>query len=65
MPGLTKVSCKELAAFNTRALYVTLGALNTNMCNAARDQQLPMDEDYKGSAAERIANFVTGDEGHL
>jgi NAD(P)-dependent dehydrogenase (short-subunit alcohol dehydrogenase family) len=59
-PGLTKVLHKEVAPFNVRALYVSLGAFNTNMGNAAGIQKAPLDPEYKGSDAEKILQFITG-----
>ncbi|KAB5578730.1 hypothetical protein GE09DRAFT_559786 [Coniochaeta sp. 2T2.1] len=60
LDGLTKVLHKEVAPFNVRALYVSMGTFGTNMGNAAGVQKAPMDEDYKGSTAETLLNFVTG-----
>ena len=51
---------KEVAPFNVRALYVSLGAFNTNMGNAAGVQKVPMEEDYKGSMAAQITELVRG-----
>jgi NAD(P)-dependent dehydrogenase (short-subunit alcohol dehydrogenase family) len=60
MAALTKVLHKEVAAFNVRALYVSLGAFNTNMGNAASVQKAPLDPDYKGSNAEKLTQFIAG-----
>ena len=49
---------KEVAAFNIRALYITLGSFNTNMPAAATAGEETMDEDYKGSVAETITNML-------
>lgn len=50
---------KEVAAFNVRALYVSMGAFNTNMGNAANVQQAAMHPDYEGTVAEKLTNFIT------
>jgi len=50
---------KEVAPFNVRALYVSLGTFDTNMGIAAAVQKVPMDEDYKGSVAEKLTGLVT------
>jgi NAD(P)-dependent dehydrogenase (short-subunit alcohol dehydrogenase family) len=56
---LTKVLHKEVAPFNVRALYVSMGTFSTNMGNAAAVQKAPLDDDYKGSVAEKLTDFVT------
>jgi hypothetical protein len=56
---LTKVLHKEIAPFNVRALYVSMGTFNTNMGNAAAVQKVQLHEDYKGSMAEKLTEFVT------
>lgn len=60
LDGLTKVLHKEVAAFNVRALYVSMGTFNTNMGNAAAVQKAPLDDDYRGSVAEKLTMLVTG-----
>lgn len=57
--GLTKVLAKEVASFNIRALTVVLGTFNTNMGNAAVLGKNPLPDDYKGSVAEQMIQFIS------
>ena len=57
--GLTKVLAKEVAPFNIRALTVVLGTFNTNMGNAAVLSKNPLPDDYKGSVAEQMIQFIS------
>lgn len=57
--GLTKVLHKEVAPFNIRAFYVSLGTFDTNMPAAAGVQKAAWDPDYKGSMAEKLTSWVT------
>ncbi|KAH8882510.1 NAD(P)-binding protein [Thozetella sp. PMI_491] len=49
LDGVTKVFAKEVADFNVRALYVTLGGFNTNMPNALVMGSIPLDADYENT----------------
>jgi len=51
---------KEVAAFNVRALYITLGGFNTNMPTAAVAGEQQMDEDYEGSTVHALTNVMAG-----
>jgi NAD(P)-dependent dehydrogenase (short-subunit alcohol dehydrogenase family) len=51
---MTKVLAKEVAAFNVRALYVSLGGFNTNMSLVVARGTVPLDPDYKGSKVEAV-----------
>lgn len=56
---MTKVLHKEVAPFNIRAFYVSLGTFNTNMGAAAGVQKAAWDPDYMGSMAEKLTDWVT------
>ena len=56
---MTKVLAKEVAPYNIRALTVVLGTFNTNMGNAAAMGKNPLPEDYKGSVAEQMIQFIS------
>jgi len=58
--GITKTMAKEVAEFNVRALYVSLGAFNTNMTSVARVGQMPLESDYQDSVAGTLIKMVTG-----
>lgn len=56
---MTKVLAKEVAPYNIRALTVVLGTFNTNMGNAAGLGKNPLPDDYKGSVAEQMIQFIS------
>ncbi|KAF2202638.1 putative short-chain oxidoreductase [Delitschia confertaspora ATCC 74209] len=58
LDGLTRVLAKEVAPFNIRALTVVLGTFNTNMGNASVFTKTPLPEDYKGSVADQMIQFL-------
>lgn len=55
---MTKVLAKEVAEFNVRAFFVSLGSFDTNMPNAARAGSTPLDPDYKGTIADKTINAM-------
>jgi len=57
--GLTKALAKEVAPFNIRALTVVLGTFNTNMGNAAVLGKNPLPDDYGGSVAQQMIQFIS------
>jgi NAD(P)-dependent dehydrogenase (short-subunit alcohol dehydrogenase family) len=61
--GLTKVLAKEVAPFNIRALTVVLGTYNTNFGNSARFGQASRPDDYNGSVAEQMIQYIPGGKG--
>ena len=58
--GMTKVLAQEVAPFGVRVLTVQLGAFNTNMTNASRAGEVPMPEDYKGTAVDQVMQHLLG-----
>jgi hypothetical protein len=59
LAGLTKVLAKELAQFNIRVLTVVLGTFNTNFGQAIDFSKKFLLEDYKGSGADRMIQFLS------
>ncbi|KAI4126887.1 MAG: hypothetical protein LQ338_003501 [Usnochroma carphineum] len=59
LAGLTKALAKEVAPYNIRVLTVLLGTFNTNMGNAAVFSKNPLPDDYKGSVAEQMIQFIS------
>ena len=57
--GLTRVLAKEVAPFNIRALTVVLGTFNTNFGSAAVYGKKSLPEDYKGSSAEQMIQYIS------
>ncbi len=53
---------KEVADFNVRVLYVSLGGFNTNMPNAVRVGSVPLDPDYVGKTTEKILSMMGSGE---
>lgn len=49
---------KEVAPFNIRVLTVQLGTFNTNMGNATILGKNPLPDDYKGSVADQMMQFM-------
>ncbi|KAK4466257.1 hypothetical protein QBC42DRAFT_282628 [Cladorrhinum samala] len=58
LDGMTKVLAQEVAPFGVRVLTVQLGAFNTNMTNASRAGEVPMPEDYKGTAVDQVMQHL-------
>ncbi|AEO60336.1 hypothetical protein MYCTH_2309487 [Thermothelomyces thermophilus ATCC 42464] len=58
LDGLSRVMAKEVAPFNIRVLTVQLGTFNTNMGNATILGKNPLPEDYKGSIADQMMQFM-------
>ncbi|KAL2166078.1 hypothetical protein VTG60DRAFT_3312 [Thermothelomyces hinnuleus] len=58
LDGLSRVMAKEVAPFNIRVLTVQLGTFNTNMGNATILGKIPLPEDYKGSVADQMMQFM-------
>ncbi|KAL2148864.1 hypothetical protein VTH82DRAFT_1550 [Thermothelomyces myriococcoides] len=58
LDGLSRVMAKEVAPFNIRVLTVQLGTFNTNMGNATILGKNPLPEDYKGSVADQMMQFM-------
>lgn len=56
--GLSRVMAKEVAPFNIRVLTVQLGTFNTNMGNATILGKNPLPDDYKGSVADQMMQFM-------
>jgi NAD(P)-dependent dehydrogenase (short-subunit alcohol dehydrogenase family) len=56
--GLTKILAKEVAQFNIRALTVVLGTYNTNFGRAAAVGKTPIPDDYNGSMAVQMIQYV-------
>lgn len=55
---MTKVLAKEVAEFNVRAFFVSLGAFNTNIGSAAKAGSIPIDPDYKGTIVDKTTNVM-------
>ncbi|KAI2614213.1 putative short-chain oxidoreductase [Hypoxylon fragiforme] len=60
LDGITRVLAKEVAPFNIRVLTVVLGAFNTNMPSATAVGKVPLPDDYRGSASDKMIQFLTG-----
>ncbi|KAI1173814.1 NAD(P)-binding protein [Nemania sp. FL0916] len=58
LDALTKVLAKEVASFNIRVLTVLLGGFNTNMPNAYIFGKAPVPEEYKGTVAAQIIDYI-------
>ncbi|KAL1978995.1 hypothetical protein VTN96DRAFT_7553 [Rasamsonia emersonii] len=59
LDGLSKVLAKEVAPFNVRILTVALGTFNTNMGNATIIGKNPLPEDYRGSVAQQMMDYMS------
>ena len=59
---MSRVLAKEVAPFNVRVLTVWLGTFNTNIGegNATLLSKNPMPKDYKGSAADKLMEIISG-----
>lgn len=57
--GMSKVLAKEVAPFGIRILSVTLGTFNTEFGNATIVGKTPLPDDYKGSVAEQMIQFMS------
>jgi len=57
--GLTKILAKEVAPFNIRTLTVVLGTFNTNFNRAGVFDKNPLPDDYKGSVAEQMIQYIS------
>lgn len=60
---MTRVLAKEVAAFNIRALTVVLGTYNTNFGRAAGFGTSPRPDDYVGSVAEQMIQYLQSGNG--
>ncbi|KAI0538018.1 NAD(P)-binding protein [Xylaria digitata] len=58
LDALNKVLAKEVAPFNIRMLTVLLGTFNTNMPNAFVFGKTPLPDDYKGTVAGQIMEYI-------
>ncbi|KAI0389473.1 NAD(P)-binding protein [Xylariaceae sp. FL0594] len=58
LDALTKVLAKEVAPFNIRVITVLLGTFNTNMPNAFVFGKTPLPEEYKGTVAGQIMDYI-------
>ncbi|KAL2138824.1 hypothetical protein VTI28DRAFT_6187 [Corynascus sepedonium] len=58
LDGLSRVMAKEVAPFNIRVLTAQLGTFNTNMGNATILGKNPLPDDYKGSVADQVMQFM-------
>ncbi|KAL8831911.1 MAG: hypothetical protein Q9191_000590 [Dirinaria sp. TL-2023a] len=58
LDAVTKVLAKEVAPFNIRALTVVLGTFNTNMAPSAIYSKNPWPDDYKGSVADQMVQYI-------
>lgn len=57
---MSKVLAKEIAPYGIRTLTATLGTFNTNFGNATHIGKNPLPDDYKGSAAEQMIQYMSG-----
>ncbi|KAI0437526.1 putative short-chain oxidoreductase [Xylaria telfairii] len=58
LDALNKVLAKEVAPFNIRVLTVLLGTFNTNMINAYMFGGATVPDDYKGTVADQIMDYI-------
>lgn len=58
-----RVLAKEVAQFNIRVLTVVLGTFNTNFGHAASFRKVPLPDDYKGSVAEQMIQYLSSGKG--
>ncbi|EFX04133.1 short chain dehydrogenase reductase [Grosmannia clavigera kw1407] len=56
--AMTKTLAKEVAPFNVRALYVSLGGFRTNMGNSTHTGSQPLEGDYAGGEADQTIRFM-------
>ncbi|KAI1380660.1 putative short-chain oxidoreductase [Hypoxylon crocopeplum] len=59
LDGMSKVLAKEVAPFGIRTLTVTLGTFNTNFGNTTVVGKTPLPDDYKGSVAEQMIQWMS------
>lgn len=59
LTGLSKVLAKEVSQFNIRVLTIVLGTFNTNFGNSIDWSKVVLPEDYKGSGAEQMIQFLS------
>ncbi|KAI1312739.1 NAD(P)-binding protein [Xylaria venustula] len=58
LDALNKVLAKEVAPFNIRVLTILLGTFNTNMMNAYVFGKTPLPDEYKGTVAGQIMDYI-------
>ncbi|KAI0977488.1 NAD(P)-binding protein [Xylaria arbuscula] len=58
LDALSKVLAKEVAPFNIRVLTILLGTFNTNMMNAYVFGKTPLPDEYKGTVAGQIMDYI-------
>ncbi|KAI1110150.1 NAD(P)-binding protein [Nemania sp. NC0429] len=58
LDALNKVLAKEVAPFNIRVLTVVLGTFDTNMLNAYLFGKTPLPDEYKGTVAGQIMDYI-------
>ncbi|KAI0465615.1 NAD(P)-binding protein [Xylaria cf. heliscus] len=58
LDAVNKVLAKEVAPFKIRVLTVLLGTFNTNMANAYIFGKAPVPDDYKGTVAGHIMDYI-------
>ena len=56
---MTKVLAKEVADFNVRVVYVSLGTFNTRMATQIQKGKVPLAADYRGSIADQTIEILT------
>ncbi|KAI1498128.1 putative short-chain oxidoreductase [Biscogniauxia marginata] len=59
LDGMSKVLAKEVAPFGICTLTVTPGTFNTNMGNTTIIGKNPLPDDYKGSVAEQMMQYMS------
>jgi hypothetical protein len=59
LTGLSKVLAKEVAQFNIRVPTVVLGTFNTNFGNSIDWSKVVLPDDYKGSGADQMIQFLS------
>jgi hypothetical protein len=57
--AITKTLAKEVAPFNVRALFVSLGTFNTDMPYKAQKGEVPLDDAYEGSMVDKVMNALS------
>ncbi|KAI0179311.1 putative short-chain oxidoreductase [Hypoxylon sp. FL1284] len=60
LDGMSRVLANEVAPYNVRVLTVTLGTYNTGFGNATILGKAPLPDDYKGSVADQMMQFMGG-----
>ncbi|KAI0418778.1 NAD(P)-binding protein [Xylaria grammica] len=58
LDAMSKVLAKEVSPFNIRVLTIVLGTFNTSMMNAYVFGKVPLPDDYKGTVAGQIMDYI-------